>query len=119
MNKLTVSNMLKELGISPALLGYRYIFYAVELIHNNTSYMYKITKKLYPAIAEKFNTTTARVERAIRHAIETSWNKGSINLQKKLFGYTISCDKGSPTNAEFIVTLADYINMLEGEQNAQ
>jgi two-component system response regulator (stage 0 sporulation protein A) len=72
-----------------------------------------ITKKLYPTIANEFKTTETRVERAIRRAINMGWERGNIEFQQKLFGYTVNHDKGCPTNSEFIVTLADWFNMLQ------
>jgi two-component system response regulator (stage 0 sporulation protein A) len=114
---MLLSKIIKNLGVSPALLGYGYIKYAVELMFTDETYMYSITKKLYPKIAIKYNTTADRVERAIRHAIETGWIKGSEVLQKDLFGYSISSDKGKPTNSEFLTTVADYLRMLVGDNN--
>jgi len=70
-----------------------------------------ITKELYPMIAEKFNTTPSRVERAIRHAIEVAWNRGRIETINKIFGYTIHDEKGKPTNGEFIAMIADRMRI--------
>ena len=68
-----------------------------------------ITKILYPTIAKRFQTTPSRVERAIRHAIEVAWGRGSLEVIDELFGYTISTGKGKPTNSEFIALIADKI----------
>jgi two-component system response regulator (stage 0 sporulation protein A) len=70
-----------------------------------------ITKELYPMIAEKFNTTPSRVERAIRHAIEVAWNRGRVETINKIFGYTIHDEKGKPTNGEFIAMIADRMRI--------
>ena len=70
-----------------------------------------ITKILYPTIAKKFQTTSSRVERAIRHAIEVAWNRGKMETLDSLFGYTINTGKGKPTNSEFIALIADKIRL--------
>ena len=85
------------------------------MVVNNIDIINQITKQLYPDIAKRFNTTTSCVERAIRYAIEEGWCRGNINTQNKLFGYTVKQEKANPTNSEFIVTVADYIGMLESE----
>ena len=71
----------------------------------------QITKRLYPEVAKKFNSTASRVERAIRHAVETGWNRGNAELQERIFGFTIDAERGKPTNSEFIATVADWLNM--------
>ena len=70
-----------------------------------------VTKELYPSIAKMYNTTASRVERAIRHAIEVSWNRGDWDLMDDIFGHSVDVDKAKPTNSEFIVTLADKLRM--------
>ncbi len=70
-----------------------------------------ITKVLYPTVAKKFGTTASRVERAIRHAIETAWNRGDIDTLNRFFGYTVSNAKGKPTNSEFIAMIADKLHL--------
>ena len=110
--KLTISTVLKELGISSNIRGYHYLKYAIELMIKDISYMNGITKRLYPDIAKRFNTNWKCAERTIRYAIEEGWYRGNINTQNKLFGYTVKLEKENPTNSEFIVTVADYIGML-------
>ena len=117
--KLTISDVIKDLGIPANLSGYHYIKYAAELVVNDISYMNKMTTRLYPDIAEHFNTSATKVERAIRNAIEEGWYRGNIYTQNKLFGYTIKQGEDNPTNSEFIMTVADYINMLEGEDESK
>jgi two-component system response regulator (stage 0 sporulation protein A) len=68
-------------------------------------------------VAKEFNTTAPKAERAIRHAIETGWNRANVDMVIKLFGYSISADKGKPTNSEFIATVADYILMTYDDSN--
>lgn len=115
--KQTITDILKDLGIPASLSGFHHLRYAIELMKNDMSLMNKISTVLYPTIAKKFNTTWPRVERTMRHAIETGWERGNVQTQNKLFGYTIKADIGKPTNSEFIVTVADYISMLKSEVN--
>ena len=70
-----------------------------------------ITKVLYPTVAKKHQTTSSRVERAIRHAIEVAWSRGKLDTLDDLFGYTVSNGKGKPTNSEFIALIADTIRL--------
>ena len=81
------------------------------MVINDIDLLGGITKELYPGIAQKFNTTPSRVERAIRHAIEVAWSRGRIETINKLFGYTIHDEKGKPTNGEFIAMVADKLRM--------
>ena len=81
------------------------------MIYNNPKLIGGITKELYPEISNKFNTTVSRVERAIRHAIEVSWNRGDWNLMDEIFGHSVDVDKAKPTNSEFIVTVADKLRL--------
>ena len=108
-------NCLKNLGMPANLSGYTYTKTAVQLVRQNPELIRAITKELYPMIAETHNTTPTRVERAIRHAVEVTWWQGNIDFQKELFGYTISADKGKPTNSEFIATIVEYINLQKDE----
>ena len=70
-----------------------------------------ITKILYPTVAKKYRTTSSRVERAIRHAIEVAWSRGKLDILDELFGYTVSNGKGKPTNSEFIALVSDTIRL--------
>ena len=81
------------------------------MIYENPDIIGGITKELYPTLAKKFNTTASRVERAIRHAVEVSWNRGSMQLMEEIFGYSVDIDKAKPTNSEFIVTIADKLRL--------
>ena len=108
-----ISSTLKDLGIPANLLGYHYLRYGIELMMNDMSYINGIVKRLYPKIAEKFETTPIRVERAIRHAIETGWEKGNTFKMDAIFGYSVK-ESDNPTNAEFICTVADYLKGGEG-----
>lgn len=107
-----VSKLLREIGVAPSLKGYDYLRIAIILtMENKELYLHNVTKALYPDIAKRKNTTSSRVERAIRHAIETAWSKGNIEKINTIFGYTISPHKGKPTNSEFIATIVDDLTL--------
>ncbi len=109
--QISITKMLHELGIPSHIKGYQYIREAVNIIFENPSVIGGITKELYPELAKKFNTTTSRVERAIRHAIEVSWNRGNLDFMEEIFGYSVDIDKAKPTNSEFMVTIADKLRL--------
>ena len=109
--QVTISKILHELGIPSHIKGYQYIREAIEIIYERPNVIGGITKELYPELAHKFDTTTSRVERAIRHAIEVSWNRGSWDLMEDIFGHSVDIDKAKPTNSEFIVTVADKLKL--------
>lgn len=112
-NKLEISitRMLHELGMPSHIKGYQYIRDGIVMIYNNPDIIGGITKELYPDVASKYNTTVSRVERAIRHAIEVSWNRGNWDLMEEIFGHSVDIDKAKPTNSEFIVTVADKLRL--------
>lgn len=101
-----VGNLLRELGTSQAILGFNYLICAIELTVENEGYIHGITKKLYPDVAEKFDTTASRVERAMRHAVEKTFDNGDYDLLIKIFGGGISKFGGKVTNSEFIAGCA-------------
>ena len=109
--QVSITKILHELGIPSHIKGYQYIREAIGLIFKKPEIIGGITKELYPELASKFNTTVSRVERAIRHAIEISWNRGNIDFMEELFGYSVDIDKAKPTNSEFIVTIADKLRL--------
>ncbi len=100
-----------ELGVPAHIRGYQYLRYAIALVIKDITILNSITKALYPEIAIKFETTPNRVERAIRHAIETSWERSELDVINRLFRYTIRNDRGKPTNSEFIALLADNLRL--------
>ena len=106
-----VAQYLSRAGMPASLKGYEYLITAVEEVMKDSSMLYGITKILYPDIANKFDTTVSRVERAIRHAIEVSWNRGDWDLMEDIFGHSVDIDKAKPTNSEFIVTVADKLRL--------
>ena len=109
--QIAITNILHELGVPSHIKGYSYIRESVLKVFFNPDMIGGITKELYPKIAEEFNTTVSRVERAIRHAIEVSWNRGNWDLMQEIFGYSVDIDRAKPTNSEFIVTVADKLRL--------
>ena len=109
--EISITRMLHELGMPSHIKGYQYIREGIIMIYNDPEIIGGITKELYPDIASKFNTTVSRVERAIRHAIEVSWNRGNWDLMEEVFGHSVDIDKAKPTNSEFIVTIADKLRL--------
>lgn len=110
-----ISKLLHDLGMPSHIKGYQYIRDAIILMHNDSHYFSGITKQLYPEIALKYNTTSSRVERAIRHAIEVSWSRGDYDLMDEIFGHSVDFDRAKPTNSEFLATIADKINLDENK----
>ena len=106
-----VTNMIHEIGIPAHIKGYHYLRDAIMMAVEDMDVLNAITKILYPTVAKRHQTTSSRVERAIRHAIEVAWSRGKIDILDKLFGYTVSNGKGKPTNSEFIALVADTIRL--------
>lgn len=106
-----ITNIIHEIGIPAHIKGYQYLREAIMMAVEDMDMLNCITKVLYPTIAKKFQTTSSRVERAIRHAIEVAWNRGKVEIIDELFGYTINNGKGKPTNSEFIALIADKIRL--------
>lgn len=106
-----VTNMLHEIGIPAHIKGYHYLRDAIMMAVEDMDVLNAITKVLYPTVAKKYQTTSSRVERAIRHAIEVAWSRGKLDTLDELFGYTVSNGKGKPTNSEFIALIADTIQL--------
>ncbi len=109
--QISITRMLHELGIPSHIKGYQFLREAINIVFDRPDVIGGITKELYPELAGKYDTTVSRVERAIRHAIEVSWNRGSWDMMEELFGHSVDIDKAKPTNSEFIVTLADKLRM--------
>ena len=112
-----VTNMLHEIGIPAHIKGYHYLRDAIMMAVNDMDVLNAITKILYPTVAKKYGTTSSRVERAIRHAIEVAWSRGKLDTLDELFGYTVSTGKGKPTNSEFIALIADTIQLEYRHKN--
>ena len=103
--------MIHDVGVPAHVKGYQYLREAIMMAVDDKDVMRAITKVLYPQVARKFHSTSSRVERAIRHAIELAWERGDEETLRKFFGYTISNARGKPTNAEFIALFADKIQL--------
>ena len=106
-----ITNIIHEIGVPAHIKGYLYLRDSITMVINNMELLSAVTKELYPSIARKYNTTSSRVERAIRHAIEVAWGRGRVDVINSLFGYTIHNEKGKPTNSEFIAMVADKLRL--------
>lgn len=106
-----ITNIIHEIGVPAHIKGYFYLREAISMVVNDIELLSAVTKELYPSIARKYNTTSSRVERAIRHAIEVAWSRGQVESINKIFGYTIHNEKGKPTNSEFIAMVADRLRL--------
>ena len=106
-----VTDVIHEIGVPAHIKGYQYLRDAIIMSVNDNEMLGAITKVLYPTIARNYKTTSSRVERAIRHAIEVAWSRGRMETIEELFGYTVNSGKGKPTNSEFIALIADKIRL--------
>lgn len=106
-----ITDLLHNLGIPSHIRGYNYIKEGILIVYRKNNTISYITKDVYPEIAKKYDTTPTRVERAIRHAIEVSWNRGDINLMEDIFGNSLNVNRDKPTNAEYLTTLADRLKV--------
>ncbi|MCL6588984.1 MAG: sporulation transcription factor Spo0A [Firmicutes bacterium] len=111
-----VVETMKRLMIPPHFKGFIYLRDAIMLTILEPNIINEVTKKLYPVIADHYNTTLNRVERAMRFAIETAWSKSDVQKLNELFGYSVDDQKGKPTNTSFIATIADRVR-LEKKKN--
>lgn len=109
--ELVIRDILFDLGCPEHLIGHEYVVRAIRLAVEDRMYIMSITFGLYPQLAVDFDTTPARVERAIRHLIEVTWSRGDINALEKYFGNTVSPERGRPTNGEFISRIANVVKM--------
>ncbi|ABR48666.1 response regulator receiver protein [Alkaliphilus metalliredigens QYMF] len=106
-----ITNIIHEIGVPAHIKGYLYLREAITMVVEDVGLLSAVTKELYPSIGKRFNTTSSRVERAIRHAIEVAWSRGKVDTINNLFGYTVHNDKGKPTNSEFIAMVADKLRL--------
>ncbi|MCI8388422.1 MAG: sporulation transcription factor Spo0A [Clostridiales bacterium] len=106
-----ISRILHNIGIPAHIKGYTYLRTAIIMTVEDPDIINFVTKSLYPSVAKKYSTTTSRVERAIRHAIEVAWDRGDLETLNGYFGYTISRQRGKPTNSEFIAMIADKLRL--------
>ena len=108
---LLVSDIMHQIGVPAHIKGYQYLRDAILLSIHDTEMMNSVTKVLYPTVAKHFNTTSSRVERAIRHAIVVAWDRGDVDVLSAYFGYTIQNTRGKPTNSEFIAMISDKLRL--------
>lgn len=109
--EVLVSDIMHQIGVPAHIKGYQYLREAIILSINDTEMMNSVTKVLYPTVAKRFATTSSRVERAIRHAIEVAWDRGDVDVLSSYFGYTIQNTRGKPTNSEFIAMISDKLRL--------
>lgn len=109
--EVKVTEILHEIGVPAHIKGYNYLRDSIIMSIENPDIINAVTKQLYPGVAKKYETTSSRVERAIRHAIEVAWDRGDVDVLNSYFGYTIHNDRGKPTNSEFIAMIADKLRL--------
>ncbi len=109
--EVVVTDMIHQLGVPAHIKGYHYLRKAILLSIDDHELLDSITKRLYPTVAKEFDTTSSRVERAIRHAIEIAWDRGNLDTLNAFFGYTVNTCKGKPTNSEFIALITDKLRL--------
>ena len=106
-----VTGIIHKIGVPAHIKGYQYLRTAIMMTIENSDLINSVTKILYPTVAKKYQTTSSRVERAIRHAIEVAWDRGDLDTLNSYFGYTIQNERGKPTNSEFIAMIADNLRL--------
>ena len=109
--ELMVTEIIHQIGVPAHIKGYHYLREAIILSIKDGEMINSVTKLLYPTVAKKNQTTSSRVERAIRHAIEVAWDRGDVDVLNSYFGYTIHNSRGKPTNSEFIAMIADKLRL--------
>ncbi len=106
-----VTAVIHRIGVPAHIKGYQYLRTAIMMTIEDNDLINSVTKILYPTVAKKYQTTSSRVERAIRHAIEVAWDRGDLETLNAYFGYTIQNERGKPTNSEFIAMIADNLRL--------
>lgn len=106
-----ISSIMRQIGVPAHIKGYEYLRQAIVLTVKDPNLMHAVTKSLYPTVAKTNATTSSRVERAIRHAIEVAWDRGDVDVLSSYFGYTIQNSRGKPTNSEFIAMISDKLRL--------
>ncbi|MBE6759721.1 MAG: sporulation transcription factor Spo0A [Ruminococcaceae bacterium] len=109
--EVTITEIIHQIGVPAHIKGYHYLRYAIMTAVQNPDIINAVTKQLYPTVAKQFDTTSSRVERAIRHAIEVAWDRGDVEVLNSYFGYTIHNSRGKPTNSEFIAMISDKLRI--------
>lgn len=106
-----MTKVIHQIGVPAHIKGYQYLRTAIMMAIEDNDIINAVTKILYPSVAKRYRTTSSRVERAIRHAIEVAWDRGDIETLNAYFGYTIHNNRGKPTNSEFIAMIADNLRL--------
>lgn len=106
-----VTKIIHQIGVPAHIKGYQYLRTAIIMAIKDTDIINSVTKILYPTVAKQYGTTSSRVERAIRHAIEVAWDRGDLDVLNAFFGYTVQNSRGKPTNSEFIAMIADNLRL--------
>ncbi len=109
--ELKVTEILHQIGVPAHIKGYHYLRDSIIMSVEKPEIINAVTKQLYPSVAKKYETTSSRVERAIRHAIEVAWDRGDVEVLNSYFGYTIQGSRGKPTNSEFIAMISDKLRL--------
>lgn len=109
--EIIVSDIMHQIGVPAHIKGYQYLRTSILMTVDDPELMHSVTKVLYPTIAKMYSTTSSRVERAIRHAIEVAWDRGDVDVLSAYFGYTIQNTRGKPTNSEFIAMISDKLRL--------
>ena len=109
--EVRITEILHQIGVPAHIKGYHSVRNSIMMSIENPGIINSVTKRLYPAVAENFETTPSRVERAIRHAIEVAWDRGDVDILNSYFGYTIHNSRGKPTNSEFIAMISDKLRL--------
>ncbi len=109
--EIRVTDIIHQIGVPAHIKGYQYLRDAILMAIEDDGIINAVTKRLYPAVAKKHGTTSSRVERAIRHAIEVAWDRGDVDVLNSYFGYTIHNGRGKPTNSEFIAMISDKFRL--------
>jgi len=109
--EMQVTEIIHQIGVPAHIKGYQYLRDAILMAIEDGEIINAVTKRLYPAVAKRHGTTSSRVERAIRHAIEVAWDRGDVDTLTAYFGYTIHNERGKPTNSEFIAMIADKFRL--------
>ena len=109
--EVTVTDILHQIGVPAHIKGYHYLRDSIIMSVKHPEIINAVTKELYPSVAKKYETTSSRVERAIRHAIEVAWDRGDVDILNSYFGYTIHNGRGKPTNSEFIAMISDRLRL--------
>lgn len=108
---VVITDILHQIGVPAHIKGYQFVREAIRLSVENPEMLNSVTKVLYPTVAKSYKSTSSRVERAIRHAIEVAWDRGDVDVLNSYFGYTIQSQRGKPTNSEFVAMISDKIRL--------